>query len=127
MPPLPTEMTGRNKVGLTRYIYEEATVFLYNYFRNYDPVTGRYTESDSIGLSGGLNTYGYAGANPLLYSDPTGLFFDETGQFLKMCAQKAPVMAARTLSAAASGIALLLTPNSTAQCNGVLPCYRGHI
>jgi RHS repeat-associated protein len=45
---------------------------LYNYFRTYDPSTGRYLESDPIGLEGGLNTYGYALQNPLTYIDPTG-------------------------------------------------------
>ncbi len=45
----------------------------YNYFRDYDPKTGRYVESDPIGLAGGLNTYGYVLGNPLGYSDSLGL------------------------------------------------------
>ena len=45
----------------------------YNYFRDYDPSTGRYVESDPIGLSGGLNTYLYAKANPVRLIDPRGL------------------------------------------------------
>ncbi len=45
----------------------------YNYFRDYDPETGRYVESDPIGLNGGLNTYSYVGSNPVGLVDPNGL------------------------------------------------------
>jgi RHS repeat-associated protein len=44
-----------------------------NYFRDYDPAIGRYSESDPIGLEGGLNPYLYANGNPLAYSDAYGL------------------------------------------------------
>ena len=53
--------------------YDKETLTHYNYFRDYNPKTGRYIESDPIGLAGGINTYGYVGGNPVTKSDPTGL------------------------------------------------------
>ena len=53
--------------------YDNTTGLNYNYFRDYDPSTGRYVQSDPIGLMGGINTYGYVVGNPLLNSDPRGL------------------------------------------------------
>ena len=54
--------------------YDQESGLHYNYFRDYDPGTGRYVESDPIGLGGGNNTYLYTTANPLLLIDPEGLF-----------------------------------------------------
>ena len=53
--------------------YDSATGFNYNYFRDYDPTTGRYSQSDPIGLNGGISTYGFVGGNPMTRIDPFGL------------------------------------------------------
>jgi RHS repeat-associated protein len=53
--------------------YDQETGLHYNYFRYYDPSTGRYITSDPIGLLGGFNLYSYVGNNPLYWIDPLGL------------------------------------------------------
>ncbi|WMD20197.1 RHS repeat-associated core domain-containing protein [Achromobacter seleniivolatilans] len=55
-------------------IADQQTALHYNYFRDYDPDTGRYIQSDPVGLVGGINTYGYAYGNPLKYVDPDGRY-----------------------------------------------------
>ena len=47
----------------------------YKYMRNryYNPQTGQFTQQDPIGLAGGVNLYGYAGGDPVNFSDPFGL------------------------------------------------------
>ena len=58
--------------------YDSATGMNYNYFRDYDPATGRYVESDPIGLDGGMSTFSYTSSAPLSFSDPFGLLRWET-------------------------------------------------
>jgi RHS repeat-associated protein len=44
-----------------------------NWRRDYSPATGKYVESDPVGLEGGINVYAYAFGNPVALVDPTGL------------------------------------------------------
>jgi RHS repeat-associated protein len=54
--------------------YRDAeTGLFYNYYRDYDPQTGRYVQSDPIGLAGGVNPYLYVGGKPLSFIDALGL------------------------------------------------------
>jgi RHS repeat-associated protein len=53
--------------------FDRETGLHHNGFRDYHPTTGRYIESDPLGLAAGLNTYAYVNSNPLRFIDPSGL------------------------------------------------------
>jgi RHS repeat-associated protein len=53
--------------------FDKESGLSYNYFRSYDSRTGRYSQSDPIGLQGGWNRFAYVENNPLAYDDPFGL------------------------------------------------------
>ncbi len=52
---------------------QDETGTFYRRNRYYDPTTGRFTQEDPIGLAGGVNLYGFAGGDPINFSDPFGL------------------------------------------------------
>ncbi|WP_141696723.1 RHS repeat-associated core domain-containing protein, partial [Xanthomonas graminis] len=60
-------------------LYDSASGLNQNVFRDYDPVSGRYIQSDPIGLDGGVSTFSYAGSQPFSAADPFGLEWEPAG------------------------------------------------
>ncbi len=54
------------------HYFDRETGLHHNRFRYYDPVLGRYIQSDPWGIAGGYNLYAYC-SNPLLHADVRGL------------------------------------------------------
>jgi len=59
--------------GVWGYQSHDDFSFLHVGARWYDPETGRFLQRDPIGISGGMNVYGYALNNPASATDPDGL------------------------------------------------------
>jgi RHS repeat-associated protein len=68
-----TVSTITNNLRFPGQYYDAETGLNYNYFRDYNPVIGRYVEKDPIGQRGGFNLYRYVGNNPNNRKDPYGL------------------------------------------------------
>jgi RHS repeat-associated protein len=67
------DSTEVNNFRFPGQYYDEETGLHYNYFRYYDPKTGRYLTPDPIGQLGGINLYTYVLNNPINAIDPYGL------------------------------------------------------
>jgi RHS repeat-associated protein len=86
--PFGTAAPNQNPGGLGTFVYnlrapgqyyQAETGLNQNWNRDYDPMVGRYVESDPIGLDQTGNTYDYVNGNPIENYDPLGLFTYNAG------------------------------------------------
>jgi RHS repeat-associated protein len=59
---------------------QDISGLMYRRNRYYDPMTGQFTQSDPIGIAGGLNAYGFANGDPVSYGDPYGLCAEDEAE-----------------------------------------------
>ncbi|WP_445147248.1 RHS repeat-associated core domain-containing protein [Dyella sp. Tek66A03] len=70
----PTSATGYSlNLRFPGQYYDAESGLAYNVNRDFEAATGRYVQSDPIGLGGGMSTYGYVGGGPLDSYDLLGL------------------------------------------------------
>jgi RHS repeat-associated protein len=69
---------GFQPFGFAGGLYDQDTKLLRFGARDYDPVVGRWTAKDPIGLNGGLGVYVYAWNDPQNAIDPSGLVVQGT-------------------------------------------------
>ena len=66
--------TVENNLRFPGQYYDNETRLHYNFYRTYNPISGRYLRSDPIGIQKGNNhLYAYSGSNPTNSIDPKGL------------------------------------------------------
>jgi len=70
-----------NKLRYTGREFDRETGLYYYRARYYDPELGRFYTEDPLRFRAGINFYAYVNNNPLNANDPTGLFFEEIGEW----------------------------------------------
>ena len=74
-------MAKSNPLRFSTKYHDDETDLLYYGYRYYNVSTGRWPTRDPAGENGGLNMYGFLGANPVTRLDYLGLEFIERGPF----------------------------------------------
>lgn len=66
------DVASRTPLRFPGHYADTETGWHYNYHRHYDPLSGRYSSPDPLGIAPARNPYSYV-RNPFSWSDPLGL------------------------------------------------------
>ncbi|MGH7866814.1 MAG: RHS repeat domain-containing protein, partial [Candidatus Dormibacteraceae bacterium] len=97
--PFGTAADNQNPAGLGTFpynlrfpgqYYDSETGLNQNWNRDYDPVVGRYVESDPVGLTAGVNTYAYVGSKPISFFDFFGLTQQDIDEMVCLARMRNP-------------------------------------
>ena len=92
--PFGEQMTGKaTGFGYNGEYYSAETGAQYLQMRYYEPEMMRFSQKDVIQMQGAgsaaMNRYAYAANNPVNFSDPSGMFFEQIGDFFGAIAEGA--------------------------------------
>jgi RHS repeat-associated protein len=73
---------GDFNIGFPGQYFDSEDGLYHNGARDYDAALGRFIESDPMGLGGGVNSFAYAGGNPISNIDVTGMTHHHYSQTL---------------------------------------------
>jgi RHS repeat-associated protein len=97
--------------------YDAASGLSQNWFRDFEPATGRYSQPDPSGLNGGINAYGYVHSNPLNSIDPDGLNALTIPWWIETPLEVVGTCTVTTVGVVGVGAMLMAFPNSTSVCD----------
>jgi type VI secretion system secreted protein VgrG len=104
-----------NNLRFPGQYYDSETDMNYNYFRDYNPSTGRYAQYDPVGFASGPNPFLYSEASPNRFIDSLGLNTIAIGTGIGSMAGPPGAIVGAVVGAVILGAVIIYYTSSSAQ------------